>query len=93
MLVCPSRDVSVRPGDVVAVVGREPDLRLLRPELEEEEVTPHPRVNRLRMMWRYVASFAEETGKPLRLIVVAQVGEVLLPERARNATADQQVGE
>ena len=71
MLVCPSRDVSVRPGDVVAVVGREPDLRLLRPELEEEEVTPHPRVNRLRMMWRYVASFAEETGKPLRLIVVA----------------------
>ncbi len=83
MLICPSRDVSVRPGDLVAVVGRELDLRTLRPEIDEEEVTAHPRTNRLRVVWRYVASFAEETGKPLRLVVggliaVAAVSVLLL---------------
>ena len=83
MLICPSRDVSVRPGDLVAVVGRELDLRTLRPEIDEEEVTAQPRTNRLRVVWRYVASFAEETGKPLRLVVggliaVAAVSVLLL---------------
>ena len=73
MLICPSRDVFVRPGDLVAVVGREPDLRTVRPEIDEEEVTAHPRTNRLRVVWRYVASFAEETRKPLRLVVVGLI--------------------
>jgi Trk K+ transport system NAD-binding subunit len=70
MLICPSRDAPVRPGDLVAVVGREPHLRALQPERDEAEVTAHPRANRLRVARRYVASFVEEMGKPLRAIIV-----------------------
>ena len=54
----------------MAVVGREPHLRALQPEIDEAEVTAHPRANRLRVARRYVASFVEETGKPLRAIIV-----------------------
>lgn len=70
MLICPSRDAPVRPGDLVAVVGREPHLRALQPERDEAEVIAHPRANRLRVARRYVASFVEEMGKPLRAIIV-----------------------
>lgn len=73
MLICPSRDVFVRPGDLVAVVGREPDLRTLAPELEQDEVSAHHRAHRVRLVWRYLASFAEETGRSLRLVLIALI--------------------
>ena len=71
MLICPSRDVSVGRGDLVAIVGREPDLRTLQPELDKEGVSAHQRAHRIRLVWRYLTSFAEETGRSLRLILVA----------------------
>ena len=52
-------------------VGREPDLRTLAPELEQDEVSAHHRAHRVRLVWRYLASFAEETGRSLRLVLIA----------------------
>jgi Trk K+ transport system NAD-binding subunit len=83
MLVCPSRDVAVRPGDLVAVVGREPDLQSMQPSGPDGRVTAHPNVHRTRLAWRYLTSFAQEAGRSLRLTlvglaVIAAVSVVLL---------------
>jgi Trk K+ transport system NAD-binding subunit len=73
MLICPSRDVAVGTGDLVAVVGREFDLRAVRPEVDELEVrVPRP-AGRARVAWRYLASFAEETGRAIRLTLIGLI--------------------
>lgn len=83
MLVCPSRDVPVHPGDLVAVVGREPHLPSMLPSAPDERVAAHPNVHRIRLAWRYLTSFAQEAGRSLRLTligvaVVATASVVLL---------------
>jgi Trk K+ transport system NAD-binding subunit len=73
MLICPSRDVAVGAGDLVAVVGRELDLRAVRPEVDELEVRVARPAGRARVAWRYLASFAEETGRAIRLTLIGLI--------------------
>ena len=77
--VCPGRDLVVNAGDRVVVVGSEQDL-------DERRVTAaHPgadtqlprRHNPVYVAWRYLASFARETDRGLRVTVATLAGLAL----------------
>lgn len=78
--VCPGRDLTVGPGDRVVVVGSDADFAERRLPFagapEPERVTPGRR--RVRVAWRFVASFASETERSLRLTLAALTGLALL---------------
>ena len=70
MLICPSRDAPVRPGDLVAVVGREPHLRALQPERTRRRSSPiRERIGSESRGDTSLASW-RRLGKPLRAIIV-----------------------
>jgi Trk K+ transport system NAD-binding subunit len=78
--VCPGRDHAVRPGDRVVVVGSDADFAERRlpfaAPLDSARITPGRR--RAGVAWRFVASFASETERSLRLTLAALTGLALL---------------
>ena len=87
MEICPGRDLPVRPGDRVVVIGTEDDLAHRR--LHAHTTARAPRTRRRRLirsavtMLRYARGFASEADRAFRLVVgallaVAIVSIVLL---------------
>jgi Trk K+ transport system NAD-binding subunit len=76
MHVCPGRDLGVVPGDRVVVVGSEhDDLGQRRVHvLNDPPLAANPGRRRIGVAWRYVASFATETERSLRMTLAALTG-------------------
>lgn len=78
--VCPGRDVTVRPGDRVVVVGETADLAQ-RADLQTAQLTRPAGPQRRRPVvetWRYLTGFAADIERPLRITLTALVGLAVL---------------
>lgn len=92
ILICPGRDVVVKPGDRVVVVGTGEDLD--DRGLDAPNQPPHRahRPNRFELAWRYLISIAAETDGPLRLTLTV-LGALALASTALLAVAYRTPGE